>query len=115
MIKNKDPGSSSEFSVIIFRLRKFIGKNSFIGDLRSGRVFDRRRFCKFYLGGCVAWIKVDSQKTPREIESLIIKPGRPCCIPISDKDDDILIDKAKEVVNKKRNIKIKQSLRRTLN
>lgn len=114
MIKNKDPGSPSEFSVIIFRLQKFLGKHSIIGDPQTGKPFARTRFYKFYLGSFIVWLKVDSQKTPRGIENLIIKPGRPCCVPISSVDDDILIDKAREIVSKKQNIKIKQRLKKNL-
>lgn len=77
MILSEDPGGSQDFAVVLARFE----------DLRITAMLDPHpekydgiSFCRFYLSGFVAYIKVDNRPTPKFLTDLHFQKGKPLVV-----------------------------------
>ena len=97
LILSNNPGDEDDFSVI---LAKFSNPDlKFILDPHQDR-FDHINYCRFYLTGFVAYIKVDKRKCVGFLEMFKIKKDEPILVILRDlhgsKDGDVM----KEIATK---------------
>lgn len=86
-LRNRNPKTYQDFSVVILRSDKFVGEHSIIDNPIRKRL-DEVNFYKFYVGEFFVWIKVDRQKLPLWFEPFVLKPNSKLLIPVSERDDD---------------------------
>jgi hypothetical protein len=74
MIRSEDPGGSQDFAVVLARFE----------DVQITAMLDPHpekhdgiSFCRFYLSGFVAYIKVDNRPTPSFLTDLRFQEGKP--------------------------------------
>ncbi|MEC4890412.1 MAG: hypothetical protein RI101_10165 [Nitrospira sp.] len=77
MILNEDPGDTQEFVVVLARFEDV--EITAMLDPHPEK-FDGISFCRFYLSGFVAYIKVDQRPTPSFLTDLRLQEGRPLVI-----------------------------------
>lgn len=77
MIAKADPGSYDQFGVILARFHnpEAVG----ILDPHNDRL-DGIKYCRFYLGRYIAYIKVDSRPPSGDWRTLTMNPGEPLMI-----------------------------------
>jgi hypothetical protein len=74
LLERRDPGPLTAFSVTLARFDHALGGTIF--DPHTDR-FGGVNYCRFYLGGYVAYIKTDKRKTPEPHLYFSIKPDKP--------------------------------------
>lgn len=77
MIAEVDPGSYEQFGIILARFRN--ADATAILDPHGDRL-DGIKYCRFYLGRYIAYIKVDSRSPSGDWQTLTMKPGEPLMI-----------------------------------
>jgi hypothetical protein len=77
MILNEDPGNPQEFAVILARFEDV--EITAMLDPHPEK-FDGISFCRFYLSGFVAYIKVDKRPTPSFLTGLRLQDDKPLII-----------------------------------
>lgn len=77
MILNEDPGDTQEFVVVLARFEDV--EITAMLDPHPEK-FDGISFCRFYLSGFVAYIKVDKRPTPSFLTDLRLQEDRPLII-----------------------------------
>jgi hypothetical protein len=74
LIKTANPGSENEFSVTLAKFDHPLG--GVILDPHPDK-WDDINYCRFYLGGYVAYIKVDKRQTPDPHRSIMLREKPP--------------------------------------
>jgi hypothetical protein len=74
LIAHRDPGLSGDFAVTIARFDHLLGGT--ILDPHTDR-FSGINYCRFYLGGYVAYMKVDKRRPPEPHPHFCLKPNEP--------------------------------------
>lgn len=77
LIEQRNPGTENDFSVTLAKFDHSLGSS--ILDPHRAR-FDNVNYCRFYLGGYVAYIKVDKRKAPKPFVDFMLKPVPPLYI-----------------------------------
>ena len=77
MVLNKDPGDSQDFAVILARFEDV--QTTAMLDPHPEK-YDGISFCRFYLSGFVAYIKVDKRTTPGFLTDLRLQEDKPLII-----------------------------------
>jgi len=77
MILNEDPGDSQEFAVVLARFEDV--EITAMLDPHPEK-YDGISFCRFYLSGFVAYIKVDKRPTPSFLTELHLQKDRPLIV-----------------------------------
>jgi len=81
LIKRRVPGGPEEFSVVLSKFKHPYG--STILDPHPEKFFGIN-YVRFYLGGYVAYVKVDQRKTPASLSKHILRDGKSLCIIVRD-------------------------------
>ena len=77
MILNEDPGGSQDFAVVLARFED-IPITAMLDP--HPEKYDGISFCRFYLSGFVAYIKVDNRPTPSFLTDLRFQEGKPLVV-----------------------------------
>ena len=77
MILNEDPGDSQEFAVVLARFEDV--EITAMLDPHPEK-YDGISFCRFYLSGFVAYVKVDKRPTPSFLTDLHLQEDRPLIV-----------------------------------
>ena len=77
MILNEDPGDSQEFTVVLARFEDV--EITAMLDPHPEK-YDGISFCRFYLSGFVAYVKVDKRPTPSFLTDLHLQEDRPLIV-----------------------------------
>ncbi len=77
MILNEDPGDSQEFAVVLARFEDV--EITAMLDPHPEK-YDGISFCRFYLSGFVAYVKVDKRPTPSFLTNLHLQEDRPLIV-----------------------------------
>lgn len=77
MILNEDPGDSQEFAIVLARFEDV--EITAMLDPHPEK-FDGISFCRFYLSGFVAYIKVDKRPAPSFLTDLHLQEDRPLIV-----------------------------------
>jgi len=81
MILENDPGETERFAVNLARFEDPLGR-TMLGPDRT-KFFDIN-YCRFYLAGYVAYIKVDQRKSPDFLQEFLLCQGRPFAVILRD-------------------------------
>ena len=81
MILENDPGETERFAVILARFEDPLGR-TMLGPDRT-KLFDIN-YCRFYLAGYVAYVKVDQRKSPDSLQEILLCKGRPFAVILRD-------------------------------
>lgn len=77
MIAQSDPGQPEEFGVVLARFTDALGTS--ILDPHPDRL-DGIKYCRFYLGRYIAYIKTDARPPSETWRAFTMKPDQPLCI-----------------------------------
>ena len=77
MILNEDPGDSQDFAVVLARFEEV--QITAMLDPHPAK-YDGISFCRFYLSGFVAYIKVDKRPPPSFLEEFHLQEDRPLIV-----------------------------------
>lgn len=77
LVEHRDPGDAEDFSVILARFDHPLGAS--ILDPHPEKIY-QVNYCRFYLAGYIAYVKVDKRPTPEPFSKLILRYGMPTCI-----------------------------------
>lgn len=77
MLQDEDPGDSQDFAVVLARFEDI--ETTAMLDPHPER-FDSISFCRFYLSGFVAYIKVDKRPLPHFMTELHMQKDRPLIV-----------------------------------
>jgi hypothetical protein len=107
LIEHRDPGDAEIFSVILARFDHPLG--TAILDPHPEKI-NQVIFCRFYLAGYIAYIKVDKRPTPEPFNKLILRDGMPAsiiCRTLENSKELPLIQQIAKVANQRLHVSAK--------
>jgi hypothetical protein len=81
MLVENDPRDAETFAVALARFEDPLGRTMLSPDCTK---FFNINYCRFYLAGYIAYIKVDQRKSPDFLQDFLLSQGRPLPIVLRD-------------------------------